>query len=180
MAELDRSTENGLSEDQIKKIYLQLYQALNEMHSKGWTHGDVKLENILYIKDPFTIKLADFGCATKDKSIYDFCGTPGYHTTDCSGTLPYDPKKNDVWGLTVTLLNMVTRKEQYIEDHLDDSTPSEVARRFQISIPFAKVLLKVFVHENQRIGLQALNRFVKEIKYFRPPKNIQRKKSRIQ
>ncbi len=72
-----------LNEDLTRSIIRQLLTTLNYLHSKGITHRDVKLENILiHKKQPeLIIKLADFGTATfffKNKPLTDVCGTPYY------------------------------------------------------------------------------------------------------
>ena len=168
-------SENGFSEEDIKTIFHQLYLALKEMHSKGWAHRDLKLSNILYVNasQNITIKLTDFGFATRNEKSNLFCGTRGYQSLECSRR-SYDTKKNDAWGLTMILLKMVTKKQHYIQNYLAGNTPSEVANRFKISEPFASVLLKVFVPENERIELDDFYQIVKKIEHLRPQENSQR------
>lgn len=69
-----------LTEDEASRIFFQLLQAVEYLHSIGVTHRDIKLENVLFVdrvecKD---IKLIDFGFSTAciGNKLKDFCGTP--------------------------------------------------------------------------------------------------------
>uniref|UniRef100_A0A914CHM1 Protein kinase domain-containing protein n=1 Tax=Acrobeloides nanus TaxID=290746 RepID=A0A914CHM1_9BILA len=83
-----------LSEESIKKFFIQIGNALVALHSKSIIHRDLKPDNILLVNksnkllecagvDDFIIKVADFGLAhfVDDQSILStstFCGTPMY------------------------------------------------------------------------------------------------------
>lgn len=47
-------------------ILQQIWNGLGHLHSKGYIHQDVAVRNILIDANTGTIKLADFGCATRD------------------------------------------------------------------------------------------------------------------
>lgn len=70
-----------LSEDESKRIFFQILQAVDYLHSFGITHRDIKLENVLFIGGSASaeIKLIDFGFSTvcqPGKRLKVFCGTP--------------------------------------------------------------------------------------------------------
>ncbi|KAM4703084.1 serine/threonine-protein kinase SBK1-like [Rhinophrynus dorsalis] len=70
----------GFSETMVKRVAMQLAEALDFMHSKALVHRDVKLDNILlFDKDCHLIKLADFGLTRLE----------GFLLSPMSGTLPY-------------------------------------------------------------------------------------------
>jgi serine/threonine protein kinase len=56
---------HGLSEENIRGIFVQICNALDYLHQKNISHGDLKLENILVQNDQ--IKIIDFGLASKTK-----------------------------------------------------------------------------------------------------------------
>jgi serine/threonine protein kinase len=51
-------------------------KGLEHIHSKGYAHRDMKLENCLLSEN--VIKIADFGFLKTDKSLSTQCGTLGY------------------------------------------------------------------------------------------------------
>lgn len=67
-----------LSEDESRRIFFQILQAIEYLHSLGVSHRDVKLENVLFVNER-DIKLIDFGFSTvcqPGKKLKVFCGTP--------------------------------------------------------------------------------------------------------
>lgn len=67
----DYATTQKLTEQHIASIAFQLLYALNYLHSNGFVHRDVKLENVLMkSKKECKVKLCDFGFAAKiDKPL---------------------------------------------------------------------------------------------------------------
>lgn len=67
-----------LSEDESKRIFFQIMQAMEYLHALGVSHRDIKLENVLFANEK-EIKLIDFGFSTvcqPGKKLKVFCGTP--------------------------------------------------------------------------------------------------------
>lgn len=75
-------TESGhyLGNDYLaKRAFLQILDAVDYCHSIGIYHRDLKPENILVTDGGLTVKLADFGLATRDYITSDFgCGSTFY------------------------------------------------------------------------------------------------------
>lgn len=62
-----------------KHVFLQILDAVRYCHSIGIYHRDLKPENILVTDQGSTVKLADFGLATRDRITSDFgCGSTFY------------------------------------------------------------------------------------------------------
>jgi len=77
----------SFSEKDASRIMQQLFSALAYLHENGIVHRDLKLENLLLVKesDPeLTLKLADFGLSKlySGKALQTACGTPFYVAPD--------------------------------------------------------------------------------------------------
>lgn len=63
----------------IRRVFLQLLDAVDHCHSNGVYHRDLKSENVLTFDGGRTVKLADFGLATLDSISTDYgCGSTFY------------------------------------------------------------------------------------------------------
>ena len=75
-------TEEGLflgNDAMAKQAFLQVLDAVQHCHSLGIYHRDLKPENILVSDGGWSVKLADFGLATKEYITDDFgCGSTFY------------------------------------------------------------------------------------------------------
>lgn len=56
------SKQRRFEEDVVKFYIAQIIQAVGYLHSKGYAHRDLKLENILVDRDGY-LKVIDFGLA---------------------------------------------------------------------------------------------------------------------
>ena len=76
------------------------------MHSKGYAHRDLKLDNILMDVATKNIKIIDFGFSQHvrpDEKLNVFCGTPHYMDPDIVRKSPYNGFAADVWACGVIL-----------------------------------------------------------------------------
>ena len=85
-----------------KRVFLQILDAVDFCHSIGIYHRDLKPENILVKDGGLTVKLADFGLATRDYMTSDFgCGStfymsPGRGFSCLGGPLPLQSNTNTI------------------------------------------------------------------------------------
>ncbi|KKK19239.1 hypothetical protein P175DRAFT_0492326 [Aspergillus ochraceoroseus IBT 24754] len=112
----------------VKRVYLQILDAVNYCHSLGIYHRDLKPENILVSDQGLTVKLADFGLATTDYLTSDFgCGSTFYMSPECQQSNPrpmscYQSAPNDVWSLGVILVNLTCGRNPWKRASIEDST----------------------------------------------------------
>lgn len=97
----DAICDNGpFKEEDAKNIMKSLFEAVNYLHNCGVVHRDIKAENILF-KDGKPI-LADFGlaefCKINEKSLTEYCGTPGTTAPEIIKNEPYGVKC-DIYSL---------------------------------------------------------------------------------
>ncbi|KAG0042378.1 hypothetical protein BGZ83_000545, partial [Gryganskiella cystojenkinii] len=109
-----QSTSRSLnvhSDSSVIEAMSQIISALAHSHSRQVFHRDLKPENILVAGDG-SLKLADFGLATKERVSTDFgCGSSFYMAPEQQpratvGRRPYSPSKSDVWSLGIIFLNL--------------------------------------------------------------------------
>ena len=105
-----KKDENHYFEEQKAiKIFIQIIKANIYCQSKNICHRDLKLENILIIKNDI-IKLIDFGFAVKtDKETYQnlFCGSPSYMAPEIVNKEKYIAQYSDIWSLGVLFYSML-------------------------------------------------------------------------
>ena len=99
--------KGSISEAMIKEILTQLNKAFKIMYSNKIIHRDLKPQNILLNKNPFTVKLADFGNSRLfDKTNFSTnIGTLGYAAPELSNQ-KYDPTKCDLWSIGVIIYKL--------------------------------------------------------------------------
>lgn len=81
LLDLLKSRENRrIDENECRKVFSQLVNAISFCHSKNIIHRDIKLENVI-VDANFNLKLIDFGfggVCNINKLQNFFCGTPSY------------------------------------------------------------------------------------------------------
>ena len=162
---IKKSKEHYFEEQRALKIFIQIVKANIYCQSKNICHRDIKLENILIIKDDI-IKLIDFGFAVKtDKETYQnlFCGSPSYMAPEIVNKENYIAQYSDIWSLGVLLFSMLygrfpfkgqTQKELFEKiNEAKVEFPNDIEINDKIKI----LLLKIFVTiPPQRPSLQEI------------------------
>ncbi|CAJ2634753.1 unnamed protein product [Trifolium pratense] len=95
-----------LSENESRRYFQQLIDAVAHCHKKGVYHRDLKPENLLL--DAYgNLKVSDFGLSafTKqgDDLLHTTCGTPNYVAPEVLSNHGYDGAAADVWSCGVIL-----------------------------------------------------------------------------
>jgi serine/threonine protein kinase len=98
----------GFGEIYGRLIFLNLLEALEEIHNANIVHRDIKIENIM-VSDDYKLKLVDFGFATqKNGLLSSYLGTPSYAAPELFLSNPYIGEYIDIFSLGVTLFVIVT------------------------------------------------------------------------
>ncbi|KAK8027400.1 hypothetical protein PG991_004456 [Apiospora marii] len=99
-----------LTEDECRKLFIQLFQGIKYLHDRNIVHRDIKPENILVVDKEVHVKLADFGLAKiigEESFTTTLCGTPSYVAPEilAEGKHRKYTKAVDVWSLGVVLFD---------------------------------------------------------------------------
>ncbi|KAI0076543.1 kinase-like protein [Panus rudis PR-1116 ss-1] len=175
--------EQGLyfrDDELLRKVFLQIIDALHACHRKRICHRDLKPENILSNEDGSEVYIADFGLATMESSVKVFkCGSSKFlPLSECIGEeterVAYSPKHADIWALGVLLVNMVTARSPWekavttddcFHDFLVD--PTFLPDMLPISKGLHQILLRMFELEPlDRISLVDLRKEIAKLDTF--------------
>jgi serine/threonine protein kinase len=130
----------GFSEAAAKDLFTQVSQAVAHAHSHNVLHRDIKLENILLVRDStrpsgFHTLLADWGYATPlapGRKMRDSCGSLHYCAPEVLSGRPYDSSASDCWSLGVLLYALLTGRFPFF-----GRQSSEIVQRINEGLPIA-------------------------------------------
>ena len=154
-----------INESTSKKLFYQIVKAIIYCQNKNICHRDIKLENVLIIKDDI-IKLIDFGFAIKcNRNEYQdfFCGTIYYMPPEIVNKKKYIPFYSDIWSLGVLLYIMLfgnfpfkaNSEEKLFE--LINNGKLIFPNNINVSDEVKKLLLKIVVIEpSKRLSLEEI------------------------
>lgn len=72
-------SKQKLTEEETRKVFIQLFQGIKYLHERNIVHRDIKPENILLTDKNLAVKIADFGLAKiigEESFTTTLCGTP--------------------------------------------------------------------------------------------------------
>lgn len=98
-------------EKEAKKIFKQIFAAIDHAHKKGVSHRDIKLENILMDVKTGVVKVIDFGLCDLIQKFGDlsdrFCGSVDYVAPEILQKKSYNSFLSDVFSLGVVLYTLL-------------------------------------------------------------------------
>jgi serine/threonine protein kinase len=120
----DKIAKQGrLKEDEARRYFQQLINAVDYCHSRGVYHRDLKPENLLL--DSFgVLKVSDFGLSAFSQQVRDdgllhtACGTPNYVAPEVLTDKGYDGTAADIWSCGVILFVLMAGYLPFDEPNL--------------------------------------------------------------
>ncbi|MQM20975.1 hypothetical protein Taro_054004 [Colocasia esculenta] len=101
-------TDGRMRENDARKYFQQLINAVDYCHSRGVYHRDLKPENLLL--DAYgNLRVSDFGLSALSRQVRDdgllhtACGTPNYVAPEVLNDRGYDGATADLWSCGVIL-----------------------------------------------------------------------------
>lgn len=123
LGDLERYMDRQLSKLQIKVIIRQLLKGLCIMHQNGFTHRDLKPQNILVVKDnpDIWVKIGDFGITKRvpqdGTSLRTETGTSGYVAPEVLGYHDQESSKYtnavDLWSFGCICHRLLTMQPPF-------------------------------------------------------------------
>ncbi|XP_058098538.1 CBL-interacting serine/threonine-protein kinase 23-like isoform X2 [Magnolia sinica] len=120
----DRIARHGkMKEDEARKYFQQLIDAVDYCHSRGVFHRDLKPENLL-LDSSGVLKVSDFGLSAlpqqvrEDGLLHTTCGTPNYVAPEVINNKGYDGAKADLWSCGVILFVLMAGYLPFEESNL--------------------------------------------------------------
>ena len=160
-----------LKEERAKKIFLQVVEGISYCHKKNIFHRDIKLENILVLKDD-TVKIIDFGFGVKcNRDTFQklFCGTPSYMPPEIVKKEKYMACYSDIWSLGVLFYALLFGIFPFKGKNEDDLFEKINEAKFnfpeynEICEKTRQLFEKIFVKiPNERISLDEIINMLKE------------------
>ena len=127
--------EIGFSENTCKFIFYQLILAIKNLHGRGICHRDIKLENMLFVGNEFSLRLCDFDMSTafidnnNKIKLYERVGSPFHYPPEIIIGKDYDGEKVDIFCAGVSLKTLMTRKFGFYEASRADDLYKLIARK---------------------------------------------------
>ncbi|XP_010446694.1 PREDICTED: mitogen-activated protein kinase kinase kinase 3-like [Camelina sativa] len=129
----DRIKKSGeaLPEFEVRRFTRSIVKGLCHIHKNGFSHCDLKLENVLVFDDH--VKISDFGLAKRLSSSdgvgggVEIRGTPLYMAPECVNYGEFESPA-DIWALGCSVVEMSSGKTAWCLDERSDNVMSLMVR----------------------------------------------------
>lgn len=114
---------NDYDHSDTVKLFSQLIDAVDYLHTNNIVHLDIKLENIIINPKNNTIKLIDLGEAMlveENQLVYGLKGTEQYMAPEILSLYDFDPKQADLWCCGIVLYNLYYNRMPWSFAKLND------------------------------------------------------------
>ncbi|PKU63013.1 CBL-interacting protein kinase 32 isoform X1 [Dendrobium catenatum] len=120
----DKIVNHGrMREDEARRYFQQLINAVDFCHSRGVFHRDLKPENLL-LDVAGNLKVSDFGLSALSQQVRDdgllhtTCGTPNYVAPEVLNDRGYDGDSADLWSCGVILFVLLAGYLPFDDDNI--------------------------------------------------------------
>lgn len=130
LGNLSRHLNPIIPEEQAKDITRQLLHGLREMHRMGFTHRDLKPQNIFVVAkwpSAWDVRIGDFGIAKRvqenETALRTLTGTRAYMAPEMYPYLVDDEESHaytqavDIWALGILVFQMLTSQIPFSEEN---------------------------------------------------------------
>ncbi|KAK4936368.1 serine/threonine protein kinase [Elasticomyces elasticus] len=130
-------TKQKLTEEETRKIFIQLFQGTKYLHERNIVHRDIKPENILLTDKVLSVKLADFGLAKiigEESFTTTLCGTPSYVAPEILENTRHRKytKAVDIWSLGVVLYICLCGFPPFSDELYSKDNPYTLAQQIKM------------------------------------------------
>ena len=125
-----RSERGPRETDNVRDFMLQLVDAVEYMHARGYAHRDIKPENV-FLTLSGHVKLGDFGLATAARWTHESAvGSDRYMAPEQydSAGHGYSPVKADVWAIGICLINLIFSRNPFVTPTQSDPLFADYTR----------------------------------------------------
>jgi len=160
----------GIGEEESLEILLQLVNGIDTVHKAGFSHNDLKPDNVIYSPVIQTARLIDFGLSTpvdSEGNITDCCGSPEYMAPE---VLVKSKRHNafisDIWSLGLIFYFMIVgnlpwSEEQTLPELIEKIFAGKIAVPATVSIAARKLLSGMLqLAPKARWSLQRVKEFI--------------------
>ncbi|KAJ3320379.1 hypothetical protein HDV06_005302 [Boothiomyces sp. JEL0866] len=107
-----------VEERQACHIFKNIVKIIQKMYRLGYSHNDIKDENIMIHKSTMVVKLIDFGSTMpiKDEPTTTFYGTQKFSSPEALGGNLYYPVQQEVWALGTLLYVLLFKMDPFAND----------------------------------------------------------------
>ncbi|CAM6099174.1 unnamed protein product [Calypogeia fissa] len=119
----DKIVQGRLREDEARRYFQQLINAVDYCHSRSVYHRDLKPENLL-LDASGDLKISDFGLSAlpqqyrDDGLLHTKCGTPNYVAPEVVKDRGYKGASADLWSCGVILFVLMAGYLPFDEDNI--------------------------------------------------------------
>uniref|UniRef100_A0A8I6Z4N6 non-specific serine/threonine protein kinase n=1 Tax=Hordeum vulgare subsp. vulgare TaxID=112509 RepID=A0A8I6Z4N6_HORVV len=153
----DKIARQGkIRENEARKYFQQLIDAIDYCHSKGVYHRDLKPENLL-LDSRGNLKVSDFGLSTLSQNgvglLHTTCGTPNYIAPEVLSNDGYDGSAADIWSCGVILYVLMAGYLPFEENDLPTLYDKITAAQFSCPdwfSPGAKSMIQRILDRNPK------------------------------